>query len=410
MNDYEFIKDIEQKSNSDLNFIITKKKMNFGDKGTRLLTEIKIRPLLIEEINKRAKINFNTQENIYFKDSFSVPKEFKFFNRIFSLYFIKQNSTAIQNNQNIINYNLSNNTNMNNIYILNPQNPHNIPNNNINNLNLNNQNVQQNYQINKYTANNLISKTNNNINQINIGNQINNSNALININNVNGQNNQNLSYNTIGNLKNSVNTAQINNQMDLIENQKNIIDNAEIKNETEKKLEGRNNNIQKEENHPNIKKLNYIFSKRGLINIGSTCYMNATLQCLLHVSELVIYFLQEYEKDKLILNEKNKNIESKGKISEAFFNLVKGVNEESYNNNPYDKAFAPVEFKNVIGNYNPQFRRFEANDSKDLILYLLQTMHDEMNYYGDINKRLNYNPNQYNLYETYNHFMTNYNT
>ena len=138
--------------------------------------------------------------------------------------------------------------------------------------------------------------------------------------------------------------------------------------------------------------------------------MNATLQCLLHVSELVIYFLQEYEKDKLILNEKNKNIESKGKISEAFFNLVKGVNEESYNNNPYDKAFAPVEFKNVIGNYNPQFRRFEANDSKDLILYLLQIMHDEMNYYGDINKRLNYNPNQYNLYETYNHFMTNYNT
>ena len=95
MNDYEFIKVIEKKSNSDLNFIITKKKMNFGDKGTRLLTEIKIRPLLIEEINKRAKINFNTQENIYFKDSFSVPKEFKFFNRIFSLYLIKQNSTAI---------------------------------------------------------------------------------------------------------------------------------------------------------------------------------------------------------------------------------------------------------------------------------------------------------------------------
>ena len=64
----------------------------------------------------------------------------------------------------------------------------------------------------------------------------------------------------------------------------------------------------------------------------------------------------------------------------------------------------------MIGNYNPQLRRFEANDSKDLILYLLQIMHDEMNYYGDINKGLNYNPNQYNLYETYNYFMTNYNT
>ena len=418
INDYEFIKVIEKKSNSDINFIISKTKINIGVRENRLLTEIKIRPLLIKEINKRTQIDFNAEKEVFFKDSISVPKEFKFFNRVFYLYFVKKNSTTIQNNQKITNNNASNNilnnynsayinnntnTNMNNIYNLRQQNPQNILNNNINNLNINNQNVQQNPQIFGYTGNNLIVKTNNDINQINIGNHF---------NNVNGQNNQNISFNKIGNL----NTAQINNQINYIENQTNLIDNSEKKNETEKNLEGTNNNIQQEKNQQNIPKLNYIFSKRGLKNIGSTCYMNATLQCLLHVSELVIYFLQEYEKDKLILNEKNKNIESKGKISEAFFNLVKGVNEESikdnnnYNNNPYDKAFAPVEFKIVLGNCNPQFRRFEANDSKDLILYLLQTMHDEMNYYGDINKRLNYNPNQYNLNETYNHFVTNYNT
>ena len=318
LNDYEFIKVIEEKSNSDLYFIIAKEKMKIG-RDTRLLTEIKKRTLLMKEIFKRTKIDFNTGEYICFKESLSVPFELKFFNRIFSLYFLKQNSTNVQNNQNkiIINNNEKND---------------------------------------EYTGNDLNSKTIINLNVINIFNKI-------------------YDYNEY------------------------II----------------NNNIQQGVNQPNIPKLNYIFSKRGLKNIGSTCYMNATLQCLLHVSELVIYFLQEYEKDKLILNEKNKNIESKGKISEAFFNLIKGVNEESIkdkNNyyNSYDKAFAPIEFKNVIGHYNPQFRRFEANDSKDLILYLLQTMHDEMNYYGDINKRLNYNPNQYNLNETYNHFVTNYNT
>ena len=37
-------------------------------------------------------------------------------------------------------------------------------------------------------------------------------------------------------------------------------------------------------------------------------------------------------------------------------------------------------------------------------------MHEELNYYGNVNKRLNYIPNKYNIYETYNHFITNYNT
>ena len=286
INDYEFIKVIEKKSNSDINFIIAKEKMNYGDRGTRLLSEIKRRLLLIEEINKRTKINFNAEENIYLKDSFSVPKELKFFNRIFHLYFVKQNYTTIQNNQNIINNNLNNIIINNNQFQNNAYYNTTYINNNIYNLN------KQNPQIIGYTGNNLSSKT-----------------PIININNVNGQNNGNISFNKNGNLNNSVNTAQINNQMNYIENQKNLIDNAEKKNETEKNLEGTNENNNQQGKQPNIPKLNYIFSKRGLKNIGSTCYMNATLQCLLHVSELVIYFLQEYEKDKLILNEKNKNIE-----------------------------------------------------------------------------------------------------
>ena len=75
--------------------------------------------------------------------------------------------------------------------------------------------------------------------------------------------------------------------------------------------------------------------------------------------------------------------------------LVDGIS--SYNN-----AFSPDDFKRSLGLNNPQFRKFEANDSKDLILYLLQTMHEELNYYGNVNKRLKYIPNQYNIYETYN--------
>ena len=49
--------------------------------------------------------------------------------------------------------------------------------------------------------------------------------------------------------------------------------------------------------------------------------------------------------------------------------------------NQNENVFSPDDFKKTLGLYNPQFRKFEANDSKDLILYLLQTMHAELNYF-----------------------------
>ena len=182
----------------------------------------------------------------------------------------------------------------------------------------------------------------------------------------------------------------------------------------------------------------YIFPTKGLRNIGSTCYMNATLQCLLHVSDLTLYFIDEYPKDKNTLNNININTRSRGNISRAFYNLVIGVYDSDnkndnkkdfkpktnignisygyFNNwygngygNSYSTAFSPDEFKKILGIYNEQFRRFEANDSKDLILYLLQTIHEELNYFGNKSLRLNYYPNQYNIFETYNYFTNNYN-
>ena len=84
LNDYDFIKAIEKNSKISLNFIISKKKINIGDRETRLLTEIKSRKKIMKEIERNTKINFNTNENVIFKESFSVPFELKFYNRIFT--------------------------------------------------------------------------------------------------------------------------------------------------------------------------------------------------------------------------------------------------------------------------------------------------------------------------------------
>ena len=45
LNDYEFIKVTEKTSKIDLNFIISKSKINIGGRETRLMTEIKTKPL-----------------------------------------------------------------------------------------------------------------------------------------------------------------------------------------------------------------------------------------------------------------------------------------------------------------------------------------------------------------------------
>ena len=104
--DYDFIKVTEKHSNIDLNFIISKSKINIGGSSTRLLTEIKARPLLMKEIFRKSRINFNTQDIIFFKEIFSVPEELKFYNRIFKLNIQNTNLKDFRNNQNQKNNNL----------------------------------------------------------------------------------------------------------------------------------------------------------------------------------------------------------------------------------------------------------------------------------------------------------------
>ena len=165
---------------------------------------------------------------------------------------------------------------------------------------------------------------------------------------------------------------------------------------------------------PQNKKINFHFN--GLINIGSTCYMNATLQCLLHVSELVDYFLKEFPNDFSSLCQKNSQVPSKGNISRAFYKLIRGVYPQYDENNPFNSRtfgsgsnnpVSPDNFQKVLGDNNSQFKNFEANDSKDLILYLLQTMHEELNYFGDVNINLG-QPNQYDRVNTFQFFFSAY--
>ena len=151
----------------------------------------------------------------------------------------------------------------------------------------------------------------------------------------------------------------------------------------------------------------YYFHLKGLDNIGSTCYMNSVLQCLLHVSELIYYFLNEYPKDCNLLKEKNNDVSTQGNISKVFYELIKSVYPENKDNTNNLDSVSPENFQKIIGNYNPQFRNLEANDSKDLILYLMQSMHSELNY-SSKNKAIEGVPNQYDRGNTFHYFIHSY--
>ena len=103
----------------------------------------------------------------------------------------------------------------------------------------------------------------------------------------------------------------------------------------------------------------------GLNNIGATCYMNATLQCFSNTKKLTEYFLYDFDYEK----DKNKI------ISYEYYHLLRKLWGKKYNNIPY----SPKEFKEVLSKENPLFQGIAANDSKDLVNFLLERFHQELN-------------------------------
>ena len=76
------------------------------------------------------------------------------------------------------------------------------------------------------------------------------------------------------------------------------------------------------DNYIPIKQKFYDPPKIGLQNVGATCYMNATLQCLCQIEKLADYFKSEEKIDDKIREYKMKNEDC---LTYSFKNLIKNV-------------------------------------------------------------------------------------
>ena len=95
--------------------------------------------------------------------------------------------------------------------------------------------------------------------------------------------------------------------------------------------------------------------------------MNATLQCLSNVRSLREYFLDD---NKYYQDVSGRNAELTKSFAEVLRKLWSQTSETYY---------APKEFKEIISKMNPLFKGIQANDSKDLVLFLYENIHRELN-------------------------------
>ena len=136
----------------------------------------------------------------------------------------------------------------------------------------------------------------------------------------------------------------------------------------------------------------------GLENLGATCYMNSTIQCFSN-----IYRIKDYLIDEIIY----KDLEKNKKKKELTFELATVLNHLW--TDLKIQCFKPEKFKEKISKMNPLFKGVTANDPKDLILFLLGTMHKELNYAPKNKIQNNYIANNQIFQEVLNEFMQTFN-
>ena len=127
--------------------------------------------------------------------------------------------------------------------------------------------------------------------------------------------------------------------------------------------------------------------------------MNATLQCFCHIKMFVNFFKYNPQINGIKNSENN--------LSASFKILIDKLWPDDYESNSsknINKYYAPEEFKTKISKMNPLFEGIAANDSKDLVNFIIMTLHEELNKAKNISEENDIYIDQTNKQLVFNNF------
>lgn len=109
----------------------------------------------------------------------------------------------------------------------------------------------------------------------------------------------------------------------------------------------------------------------GLKNVGNSCYMNSTLQCLSATIPIARFLLDGSY--KRAINRVNP-LGTQGALAEAFAQLIRVLWSEQYT------FVSPVTFREAITRFAPSFRGYDQHDAQEFLAFLLDGLHEDLNY------------------------------
>eukprot|EP00977_Amphora_coffeiformis_P001681 scaffold316_cov158-Amphora_coffeaeformis.AAC.5 len=108
----------------------------------------------------------------------------------------------------------------------------------------------------------------------------------------------------------------------------------------------------------------------GLHNLGNSCYLNSTVQCLSQVEPVTQYFMRERYDGEL---NRNNPLGSGGHVATAYASLLRKIWGGDHS------VLAPRLLKQTVGAFAPQFNNCYQHDSQEFCQFLMDGLHEDLN-------------------------------